>query len=101
MNTNGKIDFMPHLSGVDKKFRFINAKLYPLRAKLNTKLNINLFGTFIQPSYRLLLSLYAHASESQKLQFKVHVRIKIKQFCLMPMNTPNYLIDYLCGDIKD
>ena len=52
----GKIKVETHLKYINKKIGFMTTKLFPLRNLEITKLNMNLFKTFLMPQYRLCLA---------------------------------------------
>jgi hypothetical protein len=100
MMINNKLAIEPHLKAILKKFHFIAYKLTGIRRMDNLKMNINLFKIFILPLYRLAFTLYARQNETIRAKVEAHMRVLLKRFARIPINTANHTLVLLAGDMK-
>lgn len=98
---NGKLDLREHLKLINKKAAFISYRLYGLRLKDDTRINMNFFRVFIMPSYRMAFTAYGHLNERDKEKLEVHMRVWIKKFIRVPINTANHTFRLIAGDLKE
>lgn len=66
MVLNGRLDLKEHCKMINKKAAFISYRLYKLRIKDDTKINVNLFKVFLMPSYRMAFTAYDRLTERDK-----------------------------------
>lgn len=75
-------------------------KLRNLRALDNLKLNVNLFKIFVVPQYRLATAIYKQASNEARKSLLLSLRVWLKRFCMIPINTSNKVLCSLAGNLK-
>lgn len=100
MIINGKLDLKDHLKQINRKAGHICNKLYGLRRLDNLKLNTNLFNIFIAPHYRLAMTLYARQSAAASAKVDSHMRVWLKKFACIPINTASHTFELIAGDQK-
>lgn len=64
------------------------------------KFNVNLFKVFLMPSYKLCLALYTEGNSEERKMILQHLKGRIKVFCNIPFNTPNYILNKIFGDVR-
>ena len=83
------LDPMTHLKALENKMSILSRKFYALRKQGNIKFNINIFKIFILPNIKMLATLYNETNPRNKGKILVILRRKIRDFCLLPRNSPN------------
>jgi hypothetical protein len=96
---NGRLDLQEHCKLINKKAAYLSCRLHKLRFKDDTRINMNLFRVFLMPSYRMAYTAYDRLSERDKEKLKVHMRVWIKKFIRVPINTANHTLEIITGDI--
>lgn len=89
-----------HLKTIGRKSDFQTRKLAPLRHRLDMRFNVNLFKMLVMPGVRLLGSIHRHTSTTGKNKIEVHVRKRLRSFCLLPWSCPNEFVEVLIGNTK-
>ena len=100
MLLNGEMSIEPHLKTITNKYNFIAYKLTGIRRMDNLKLNINLFKVFILPLYRLAYMLYARQDAVTRAKVEAHMRVLLKKFARIPINTANHTLVMIAGDLR-
>jgi hypothetical protein len=66
----------------------------------DTRLNINLFKTFCLPQFRLGFYNSIFSSKCDREKYCLAIKKILKKFCLLPLTTPNRIIEKMIGDIE-
>lgn len=89
-----------HLRNIGRKADYQARQLAPLRHCLDMRFNVNLFKMLILPSVRLLGNVHRHANIKEKEKVEIHVRKRLRAFCLLPWTCPNEFVEMLIGSTQ-
>jgi hypothetical protein len=89
-----------HLKAINRKANFIAHRLYGIRRIDDLRMNMNMFRTFVMPSYRLAFTLYARLNAAERAKIEAHMRVWCKKFIRVPINTASHTFSLIVGDLK-
>jgi hypothetical protein len=97
---NGQLNMKDHLKAINRKANFIAHRLYGIRRIDDLRMNMNMFRTFVMPSYRLAFTLYARLNAAERAKIEAHMRVWCKKFIRVPINTASHTFSLIVGDLK-
>ena len=91
-----QLDSECHMSYIDT----LRCKLTPVRTKHSLRQNATLFKMLVLPLYRLGVVNISFKGKAAINKYTIHMRKNLRRFCRIPYNTPNRIVDSICGKIE-
>ena len=90
-----------HLEAMNNKVNYLIRKLTPFRINASAKFNNNMFKILIVPQYRLIGALWEIISAAERARVETSLRVRFKQFMLLPKSTPNDVVHMMTGSMEN